>query len=76
LIEPTEVGVINFLAAAVRAKAVPGNAPRVFMGSIRKKLWGDITQADGDRALSALRRYRESNPDRFRYYVKEFREAA
>ena len=76
LIEPTEAGAINFLAAAVRAKAVPGDPPRVFMGIIRRKLWANITQADEDRALSALKRYRESNPDRFRYCAKEFREAA
>lgn len=66
LIEPTEAGAINFLAAAVRARTVLGDAPRVFMGIVRGKLWRNITQADEDRALSALRRYRVDDPDRFR----------
>ena len=76
LIEGTEAGAINFLAAAVRAKAVPGDPSRVFMGIIRKKLWANITQADEDRALSALKRYRETNPNRFRYRTEELRNAA
>jgi len=66
LIEPTEAGAINFLAAAVRAKSVLGAPQKVFMGIIRKRLWKNITQADEDRALSALKRFREENPDRFR----------
>ncbi len=66
LIEASEAGAINFLAAAVRAKSVSGDAPRIFMGIIRKKLWKNITQADEDRALAALRRFRADNPDRFR----------
>ncbi len=67
LIEASEAGAINFLAAAVRAKSVSGDAPRIFMGIIRKKLWKNITQADEDRALLALKRFRADNPDRFRY---------
>jgi hypothetical protein len=43
-----------------------GDAPRIFMGIIRGKLWKNITAADEDRALGALRRYRAENPDRFR----------
>lgn len=66
LIEASEAGAINFLAAAVRAKSVSGDAPRIFMGIIRKKLWKNITQADEDRALAALKRFRADNPDRFR----------
>ncbi len=66
LIETTEAGAINFLAAAVRARTVLGDAPRIFMGLIRGKLWKNITQADEDRALVALKRYRVEDPDRFR----------
>jgi hypothetical protein len=66
LIEASEAGAINFLAAAVRAKSVSGDAPRIFMGIIRKKLWKNITQADENRALLALKRFRVDNPDRFR----------
>jgi len=76
LIEPTEAGAVNFLAAAVRAKTVSGDAPRVFMGIVRGKLWKNITQADEDRALAALRRFRADNPDRFRCYASELKEAA
>lgn len=67
LIEPTEAGAVNFLAAAVRASSASGDTPRIFMGIIRGKLWKNITQANEDRALAALRRYRENNPERFRY---------
>ena len=76
LIEPTEAGAINFIGAAVRAMAVPGDAPRVFMGIIRGKLWKNITQRDEDRALAALRRHRESDPERFRFSVEQIRAAA
>jgi hypothetical protein len=37
------------------------------MGIIRKKLWKNITMADEDRALIALRKYRTDDPQRFRY---------
>jgi hypothetical protein len=66
LIEPTEANAINFIGAAARATRVEGDAPRIFMGIIRGKLWKNITDADEDRALAALRRYRANNPDRFR----------
>ena len=65
--EPSEAGALNFLAAACRARHVEGDAPRVFMGIIRKKLFKHITQADEDRALAALRLYRSDDPTRFRY---------
>ena len=66
LIEPTEANAINFIGAAARATRVEGDAPRIFMGIIRGKLWKNISDADEDRALAALRRYRAENPDRFR----------
>ena len=43
-----------------------GDAPRIFMGIIRGKLWKNISDADEDRALGVLRRYRAENPERFR----------
>jgi hypothetical protein len=67
LIEASEASVINFLAAAARATAVEGDAPRVFMGIIRRKLWHHITQVDEDRAVSALKRAREKDSNRFRW---------
>ena len=66
LAEPSEAGALNFLSAAVRAQSVKGDAPRVFMGIIRRRLWAHITQADEDRAIAVLRRYRAENPGRFR----------
>lgn len=66
LSQPSEAGALNFLAAACRARSVEGDAPRVFMGIIRKKLFKHITQADEDRAVQALRKYRSEDPGRFR----------
>jgi hypothetical protein len=71
LIEASEAGVVNFISAAVRATKVEGDAPRVFIGILKKKLWNFITQGDEDRALGALRKYRGENPDRFRSYAFE-----
>jgi len=66
LIEASEAGAINFISAAARAARVTGDAPRVFIGIVKRKLWNHITQADEDRALTALRKYRADNPQRFR----------
>jgi hypothetical protein len=66
LIEPSEANVINFIGAAAKATRVKGEAPRIFMGIIRGKLWRNLTSADEDRAVGALRRYRAENPNRFR----------
>ena len=66
LAEASEAGALNFLAAACRAREVEGEAPKIFMGIVRKRLWKHITQADEDRALSALRKYRAEEPGRFR----------
>ena len=66
IIEATEANAINFIGAAARATRVEGDAPRVFMGIIRGKLWKNISDADEDRALGALRRFRADDPDRFR----------
>ena len=60
------MGAINLISAAARAARVGGEPPKVFMGIIRRKLWNHIAQADEDRALTALRKYRANNPERFR----------
>ena len=54
----------------VRLSLVSGDAPRIFMDIIRKRLWSNITQADEDRALAALKRYRTDDQERFRYREK------
>lgn len=66
LIENSEAAAINFLGAAARANNVSGNPVRIFMGIIKRKLWKNISNADEERALSALRKYRLQNPCRFR----------
>jgi len=66
LIEASEAGVVNFISAAARAARVTGDAPRVFIGIVKRKLWNHITAQDEDRALGALRKFRAYNPDRFR----------
>lgn len=66
LVDSSEASAINFIGAAARASSVEGDAPRIFMGIIKGKLWKNITQADEDRALGALRRFRADDPDRFR----------
>lgn len=70
LIEPTEAGVVNFISAACRARGVTkGDSAKIFIGIIRQNLWTHITQRDEDRALTALRKFRSENPNRFRYCV-------
>jgi hypothetical protein len=66
LIAPTESNVLNFLAAAIRAREAAGEGPRIFMGIVRKGLWTHITQEQEDRARRAINHYREINPDSFR----------
>lgn len=51
LAEASEPGAVNFLAADCR----------VFRGIVRKKVWHHITQAEEDRALAALRKYRQED---------------
>lgn len=53
-VQPTEAGWLNFVAAAVRANRVPGDAVRVFMGIVRQGLWHHISTADEERARAVL----------------------
>ncbi len=55
----SEENLRNFIAAAVRATRVSGDAVRIFVGIVRRGLWHHITQDQEDRAVQALKRYRE-----------------
>lgn len=62
VVQGGEAARVNFVAAAVRAKHAtsdPRRRVRVFLGIVRRGLFHHITQAEEDRALDALRRYRE-----------------
>lgn len=66
----TESDVLNFVSAAVRALSVKCRDPeRVFMGIVRKKLWGNVTQAQEERALAGLDKIRRSRPDAFSLFA-------
>ena len=54
-----EANLRNFVAAAVRATQVSGDAVRIFVGIVRRGLWHHITQEQEDRAAQALKRYRD-----------------
>jgi len=54
-----EANLRNFVAAAVRATRVSGDAVRIFVGIVRRGLWHHITQAEEDRAAQVLKRYRD-----------------
>jgi Mn-dependent DtxR family transcriptional regulator len=66
-ISPSEAMALNFIAAAVRAREVGDEPARLFVSLIRRRLWHHITQAQEDCARRALARYREENPERFRF---------
>ena len=64
-LQPGEASAINFAAAAVRAGKLDlpdERRVKVFLGIIKRRLWGNITQAEEDRALSVIRRCREQEP--------------
>ena len=54
----------NFVSAAVRATRVTGDAVRIFVGIVRRGLWQHITQEQEERAVQALKRYREKRDKR------------
>ncbi len=54
-----EASLRNFIAAAVRATRVSGNAVKIFVSIVRKGLWHHITQEQEDRAVQALKSYRD-----------------
>jgi hypothetical protein len=65
-INSSEAAALNFISAAVRAREVGNDPARVFVTLVRRKLWHHITQAQEDKARTALNRIRSDDPDRFR----------
>lgn len=60
IIGSSEADFLNWVAAAVRAKsAKEGDPTKIFMGIVRKGLFGHVTQEEEDRARRAILRYRE-----------------
>jgi len=53
-LERSEAGFLKFAAAAVRANRLSGDAVRVFMGIVRKRLWHHISASDEERARAVL----------------------
>jgi hypothetical protein len=64
--QPSEANALNFVAAAVRAREVGNDPPRLFVNLVRQRLGQNITQAQEDRARLALVRFRELRPEGFR----------
>ncbi len=59
-IEDSEANLLNWISAAVRAKSCRARDPvRVFVGIVKRGLWGHITDADEERARRAIVRYRD-----------------
>lgn len=64
----SEMDVLNFLGASVRARTTKARDPvRVFVGIVRRGLWAHITCAEEERARAALSRHREEFPEAFRH---------
>lgn len=61
-IRHSESTVLSFVAAAVRAREVGDDPPRVFATIIRRGLWSHISGPQEDYARRALTRYREDMP--------------
>ena len=66
-ISGSEADSLNFIAAAVRAREVGKQPTRLFVTLVRRKLWPHITQAQEDYARRTLNRFRDDDPDRFRF---------
>jgi hypothetical protein len=57
--QDSEANLLNWMAAAVRAKTCRARDPvRVFLGIVNRGLWNHITDADEERARKAINRYR------------------
>lgn len=69
LVRPSDAQALDFIAAAVRARQVTDGDPvRVFVATVRKRLWHHITLDQEDHARRALTRFRDQNPERFRVF--------
>lgn len=69
LIKHSESAALSFIAAAVRAREVGDDPPRVFSAIVRRGLWSHISGPQEDHARRALARYRENVPRAFRREV-------
>ncbi|MCI0538426.1 MAG: hypothetical protein L0Z50_24735 [Verrucomicrobiales bacterium] len=65
-ISSSEANVLNFIAAAVRARDVGEKPGALFVSLVRRGLWTHITQAQEEYARLALARCRERRPHAFR----------
>ncbi|MBD1848354.1 hypothetical protein H6F89_34400 [Cyanobacteria bacterium FACHB-63] len=67
---PCEANVLNWISAAVRSREVVrkggGDAVRVFVAIVRRKLWNTITGAQEDYARQTLARFRAMYPKLYR----------
>ncbi|BAS60246.1 hypothetical protein NIES2135_65080 (plasmid) [Leptolyngbya boryana NIES-2135] len=67
----SEASTLNWICAAVRAREVVkrsgGNAVKVFVTIVRRKLWNTITGTQEDYARKSLVRFRETCPQLFRH---------
>jgi len=61
----SEASIQNFVGAATRAMQVTGNAVKIFVGIVKRGLWGYITLAQEDAGRAALNRYLAGNPQGF-----------
>jgi hypothetical protein len=62
-LERSEANLRNFVAAAVRATQVRGDAARIFVTIVRRRLWHHITFEQEERAIQAIKRAsRRSEP--------------
>ena len=61
----SEASIQNFVGAATRAMQATGNAVKIFVGIVKRGLWGYITLAQEDASRAALKRYLAGNPQGF-----------
>lgn len=59
----SEASALDFVGAAVRAREVGEHPPKLFVFLVRHSLWSHISQAQEDRARTALARCRELHPN-------------
>jgi hypothetical protein len=55
-LDRSEANFLGFAAAAVRANRAQGDAVRIFVSIVRRKLWHHITHADEERARQGIAR--------------------
>jgi len=64
---PSEAMALNFVGAAVKAQEEGDDPVCLFVSIVRKGLWHHIKLGQEDQARTALRRYTEDDPERFRW---------